>query len=576
MTDRDSNTPPRERTLEPSMPHLPEAAGDPRRWWVLAVLSLSLLVIGVDNLVVQVALRDIALDLGTSSTALPWIVDAYVLPFAGLLIFAGGLADRLGRKRMLLVGLAVFGAALLGASLAGSTTELLTWRTLQGVGAALIMPSTLAIVKDVFPSHERAKAIGIWVGASSAGVPLGPLVGGLVLKHYSWGAVFLISLPLVGLAILAGAVLIPESRGPGSGRLDWIGAALSVAGLVSMVYGIIEGPARGWTSPLVLTGILGGVALIAGFAVHEIATERRGRIPMLPMGLLADRFVAGAALAGLTISFALFGAIYLITQYLQNVAGYDALGTGLRLMPITGVVLGGPIGSLLTGRHGPRWVIPSGLLVASLGLASLAGVGTDDTTRVLVSLAILGIGLGMTLAPAGDTILAATPSRYAGAGSALTDTTIQLGGALGIAVLGSIATSGYRQALPDLSGLPAPVHDVARDSITGATEALARVPGAEQLLRAAQEAFTTGLAHGMYAALALTLAVAAITAGLLPAGRAGQPTKAPQQEAPPTSEDLTRIQRAPSRSRAPAFISAVSVMPPGPDESPTFNEGARP
>ncbi|MGV8967535.1 MAG: MFS transporter [Cellulomonas sp.] len=485
------------------------------------MLSLSLLVIGIDNLVVQVALRDIALDLGIGSTALPWVVDAYVLPFAGLLIFAGGLADRFGRKRMLLIGLTGFGVALVGASLAGSTAELLTWRALQGVGAALIMPSTLAIVKDVFPAHERAKAIGIWVGASSVGIPLGPLVGGFVLEHYSWGAVFLISVPLVILALVAGTMLVPESRGPRSGRLDWAGAALSVAGLVTLVYGIIEAPTRGWTSPLVLSAIVGGAALLAGFVAHERATERRGRTPMLPMGLLADRYVAGAALAGLTISFSLFGAIYLITQYLQNVAGYDALGTGLRLMPIAGVVLGGPVGSYLTNRHGPRRVIPSGLLVASLGLTCLAGVGTDDTTRILISLAVLGIGLGMTLAPASDTILAATPSRYAGAGSALTDTTIELGGALGIAVLGSIATSGYRGALPDLTDVPGPLLDATRDSLTGATQALTQVPDAGRLLTLAQDAFTTGLAHGIYTALALTLLVAASTWWLLPAGRAG-------------------------------------------------------
>lgn len=513
----------------------PGDPGHPRRWWILSILCLSLLIIGIDNLVVQVALRDIKLDLGTSGTALPWIVDAYILPFASVLLFAGSLADRFGRRRVLLIGLISFGVALIGASLASSTTSLIVWRALQGVGAALIMPSTLAIIKQIFPDGERARAIGIWVGASSAGIPLGPLVGGLVLEQFAWGAVFLISVPVVGVALAGAVFLIPESAGPSAGGLDWIGAILSVAGLVALVYGVIAGPADGWDSMPVLGSLGVGITVLVLFVLHERRRERRGGTPMLPIGIFAERFVAGAVLAALTISFVLFGAIYLITQYLQNIGGYDALGTGLRLMPIAGVVIGGLLGSLASARLGPRLVIPSGLLIAAAGLALLATAGSGETGLVMTSLAILGVGLGTTLAPASDTILGPTPRRYAGVGSALTDTSIELGGALGIAVLGSVAATSYRGALPDLGQLPLPAQTAIQDSVTGATEAAILSPAALDLLGPAQNAFISGLGDSMTVAVAVTILVAVATAWFIPSGRPAEASSVVSAKQPITA-----------------------------------------
>src|SRR4051794_19430277 len=332
----------------------------PRRWWTLAVLCLSLLVIGLDNTILNVALPTMQRDLDASASQLQWIVDVYMLVFAGVLLSAGSLGDRFGRKRALTFGLAVFGLGSLGSALAGSAALLIAMRALMGVGGAFIMPSTLSILAATFPAHERGRAIGIWAGVSGLGIAIGPLTGGWLVEHADWSAIFLVNLPIVVLALAAGRFLVPESRDETAPRLDVAGFALSFAGLSALVWGLIEAPSRGWTDGLVLAAFALAVAVLGAF----VAWERRTAQPMLELALFRNpRFSASSAAVSLA-SFALFGMIFLLTQYLQEVRGYTALEAGVRTMPVAlGLVLGGPLSARLAERLGIRAVVPFGLAV---------------------------------------------------------------------------------------------------------------------------------------------------------------------------------------------------------------------
>ena len=473
-----------------------------RRWWTLAVLCLSLLVIGLDNTILNVALPTLQRDLDASASQLQWIVDVYMLLFAGVLLTAGSLGDRFGRKRALTFGLLVFGVGSLGAALATSPALLITMRGLMGVGGAFIMPSTLSILTATFPAHERGKAIGIWAGVSGIGIAIGPVAGGWLIEHADWSWIFLVNLPVVIVALIAGRFLVPESLDESAPRLDLGGFVFSFVALSALIWGLIEAPARGWTDAVTLAAFAFSAVMLVVF----VSWERRAPAPMLDLALFRNpRFSASSAAISLAF-FALFGTIFFLTQYLQEVRGYSALEAGLRTLPVAvGLVVGGPLSAKLTERLGIRVVVPAGLtLVAvALWLFTLADT-TSGYGLIAGALVMLGLGMASAMAPATDAIMGSLPAAKMSVGSAINDTTRVAGGALGVAVLGSLLASGYRG---EMDSAPA----VAQDSLAGALAL-----GDPRLVAAAQDAFVTGMHTAALVAAAVALAGALVAAVFLP------------------------------------------------------------
>ena len=487
-----------------------------RRWQALGVLGLSLMVIGMDNTVLNVALPTLVRDLGASASQLQWIVDAYVLVFAGLLLTMGAVGDRFGRRRALDAGLIIFLTGSVASAFAGSAAVLIATRAAMGVGGALIMPSTLSIITAIFPAEERGRAIGAWAATAGLGIIVGPVAGGWLLEHFWWGSVFLVNVPIVGVALLAGIPLVPESKDPEATPLDPAGALLSIAGLTALVYGIIEAPHRGWGTGSTLVSFATATVLLGAF----VGWERRTTHPMLHMGFFRDpRFSAGS-LSVTLVFFALFGSIFVLTQHLQFVLGYSALAAGLRVTPIATLVVSAPLSARLVERVGTKIVVAAGLLTVAVGLAVLAGVDVGDGYGpVGWSLALLGIGMGATMAPATDSIMGSLPLAKAGVGSAMNDTTRMVGGALGVAVIGSVMSSSYAAAVrPALAGLPRPAASAAGDSI-GAAVGVARGsgPAAAHLLGAARAAFTAAMGDALLIGAAVAALGALLAVCFLPA-----------------------------------------------------------
>ncbi|WP_329553639.1 MFS transporter [Streptomyces sp. NBC_00696] len=492
-------------------------AGHPRRWQILAILCLSLVLIGLDTLILNLALPSIQKDLDATSSQLQWTVDSYALAFGGLLLMAGGLADRFGRKKLLAVGLAAFGVTSLGAAFATSPELLITFRATMGISAALMMPATLAIIKDVFPPEEQGKAIGIWSGAAAVGVPLGPLVSGLLLEHFWWGSMFLINVPLAAIALIGGFKLIPESKAEGHPGLDLVGALLSVAGLVAIVYGLVEAPHNGWGDIVTLGSLFAGVALMVGFILWERHTEH----PMLEVGLFLNARYGGGALAIACTSFGLYSGLYLLTQYLQSVLELDPLGAGLRMLAIGTMMVGAPLSPKLVERTGLKATVAIGLVLCAAGLGLLAGLQVDDEAQALWGLAVFGLGMGIALPAAVDAILIVSADHQAGAGSAVADVGMQVGGALGIAVSGSIITTLYRDNLPQAAQVPGEAGAAVRESLAGASAAAKQLGGAagERVLSAAQHSFVHGFAGTLLVAVGVAAVGAVASLVILPSAR---------------------------------------------------------
>ena len=411
--------------------------GARERWLALAVLCLSLLVIVVDNTIVNVALPTLVRELGADVSELQWVVDAYTLVFAGLLLLAGALGDRFGRRRTLLGGLAVFGAASGWAAYAGGVDGLILARAVMGAGAALIMPATLSLVISVFADpRERATAIGVWAATAGLGVALGPVAGGVLLDHFWWGSIFLVNVPLAAIALVAGQRLLPPSRDPLARRIDWTGAGLSGVGLVALVWAIIEAPSRGWTSAAVLAA--GALAFVALGAF--VAWQRRVAQPLLDVRLFRDARFSVASGTVMVLFFALFGFLFLATQYLQFVLGYSPSAAGVRVLPYAGaMIVSALVSAQLVGRFGGRGVMTLGMLLFAAGLAVAATLGTSTGYgRLAVALVLMGVGMGLAGAPATESIMSSLPPARANIGSAVNDTTRELGGALGVAVVGSV------------------------------------------------------------------------------------------------------------------------------------------
>jgi EmrB/QacA subfamily drug resistance transporter len=388
----------------------------------------------------------------------------------------------------------------------------------MGVGGAFIMPSTLSILTATFPAHERGKAIGIWSGFSGLGIAIGPVTGGWLLEHHGWGSIFLVNLPIVVVALIAGRFLVPESRDESAPRLDVRGFGLSIVGLTALVWGLIEAPGRGWTSPVVLAAFTGAVAVLAAF----VAWELRAPEPMLDVRLFRNpRFSASSAAISLAF-FALFGMIFFLTQYLQDVLGYSAFGAGLRTMPIAaGLVLGGPLSAALAARVGAKRVVAGGLAIVAgaLWLLSLADA-TSGYGLIAGALVALGFGMANAMAPATDAIMGSLPAAKMSVGSAVNDTTRTAGGTLGVAVLGSLLSSGYRGDMDAVTRqLPGPARDAAQDSLAGAMAVAGRIGGAtgDRLAGAAQDAFVAGMHTAAIMAGIVALGGALVALAFLPA-----------------------------------------------------------
>jgi EmrB/QacA subfamily drug resistance transporter len=501
-----------------------------RRWWALAAIMLSMLTIGFDATILNVALPTLATALHAGTDGLQWIVNAYTLVFAGLLLPLGVLGDRFGRKRLMILGLLFFGGASIVATSAGSVGALIAARAVMGIGAAILTPVGLAVLPALFPPEERAKAIAFATIGMGAGVPLGPIIGGYLLGHFWWGSIFLVNVPVAVLGLVAIALLVPESKDPAPRSADAVGGLLSTAGLVSFVYGVIEVPKRGWGDGLVAGSIALGVALLAAFVVWE----RRTSEPMIDLGLFArPRFLWGT-LAATIASFALFGLLFAVPQYLQAVQRNDALNTGIRLLPLmAGLIVGARASELLGRRFGAKLPVAAGMALIAAGL-TLGATTTVDTGYGLAAawLTAVGAGTGLSLAPAMDAVLGELPPERSGAGSALTQAFRQVGGALGVALLGSLLAATYTGRL-DAANLPAPAAKAAKDSVAGAV-AVAGQLHSTALQASAQAAYI----HAMDVVLLVCAGVAllgAVLVGLFLPARAARPA------APPAAPDLVGV-----------------------------------
>lgn len=493
------------------------AEGYERRWWILGVLCLSLLVIGLDNTILNVALPTLVRDLHASTSQLQWMVDAYVLVFAGLLLTTGSLSDRYGRRYALAAGLVVFGIGSVLSAFAGTASMLIATRALMGVGGALIMPSTLSILTNVFPPEERGRAIGVWAGVSGMGIAIGPIVGGWLLNHFWWGSVFLVNVPVVIFALIAGRLIVPNSKDPSPNALDPVGAVLSIAGLVSLVYGIIEAPAHGWTSPQTLGTFAAAVVVLVAFVLWELRSDH----PMLNVEFFENPRFTAANISIVLVFFALFGSLFFLTQYLQFVLGYSALQAGIRVAPLALVLMvGAPIAGRLTARFGNKVLVSTGMATVAVGLWFMGTLTvTSGYGHVLIALLILGLGMGTAMVPATESIMGSLPLAKAGVGSAMNDTTRQIGGALGVAILGSIFSSAYATHIAgSLAGLPAATAAAATNSVGAALAIGAKIGGAQgaAIVAAARSSFIHAMDRGLGVGAAIALLGAIVAFVWLP------------------------------------------------------------
>ncbi|MCG5211648.1 MFS transporter [Streptosporangium sp. KLBMP 9127] len=478
----------------------PAAARNPRRWWILVVLCLSLLVLVIDNTVLNLAIPSLMSDLGASPGDVQWIIDAYVLVFAGLLLTAGSLSDRYGRRRFLIIGLVVFGGASLVAVVAAEPWQVIAARALMGVGGSILMPSTLSILITVFDDDERRKAIAAWTAVAMVGVIAGPTLGGFLLENYWWGSVFLLNVPVAIVAIIAALLLMPETRGPAR-RIDPPGVLLSVVGMTALVYFVISGPHAGWTAPLSLLAITVAVVALTAFVIWELRCDH----PMLPLELFRDRNFSGSSFSIVLLSFGTGALLLMLTQYLQFVLGYGPLQAGLALVPyaVASAVFNA-VGAGLGQRVSNRLLIVTGLGTMGVGFVVMTFIGPSTGYGTMISgLLVMGVGAGLAGPSAYATLMGAVPQEHAGVGSALNDTVQQVGMALSIAVLGSVLAGGYTAAMPE--GAP----QAARESIGN----VARF-GDPGLLEEARAAFVSAMSFGSWVGVGCCVA-AALLAGLV-------------------------------------------------------------
>ncbi|OKP99042.1 MFS transporter [Paenibacillus sp. P46E] len=473
-----------------------------RRWWVLSALAIGILAVGLDMTILNLALPILATDLHASNRELQWFADAYNLVFAALLLPAGLLGDRLGRKKMLIIGLIVFGTASVACAYSDSAGELIAARAVLGLGAALLVPLSMAIIPILFTEKERPKAIAVWMMANAFGIPLGPIVGGWLLNNYRWGSVFLINIPLILIALFAVSILLSESRGSGIQKVDHIGVLTSSLGLVGITYGVIEVGEKGWGNPTALATIVIGMLLLFAF----ILWEKRIRHPLIDLSLFRSAsFTWGTILATL-VSFMMFGMLFVTPQYFQAVQGADAQSAGLRLLPLVGgLLVGSQISDWLQSRFGTRITIALGFLVLGIGvvLGAYTSLGSGyGYTSVWIT--VVGFGIGFALPAAMDEAMSVLSAERSGVGSALIMSLRQVGGTMGVAILGTLLSKGYRDKL-DLDGLSSDIAEVVQRNVSAGTT-YAHQMNSTNLLHSVRSAFV----HGMGVTLWMCGGVAAL------------------------------------------------------------------
>ncbi len=527
---------------------------DRRRWAVLAVLCIAVLVVNIDSTVLNVALPTLVRKLHATSSELQWIVDIYAMVFAGLLLVAGSLADRLGRKRLLIGGFSVFAIGSLGAAFSGSVGPLIAWRGVMGAGAALVIPAGLSILDNVFRDPaERARAVGVWGGTMGVGLAIGPVAGGLLLARFWWGSVFFVNVPVAIIGILAAFVLVPESRNRAAPRPDPGGALLSMLGLGLLLWAIIEAPNRGWTSATVVAAGVAGLAALCAFA----AWEARSSHPMLKLSFfLSRRFSVAVAAVALGL-FSLFGAVFVLTQFLQFDLGLSPLQAGVRILPTAAVLAAtAPLSTIIVRAVGSKLTAAGGLVAITCGMWQISAASTASAAYadVLPGMLLLGLGAGLLMPTAADSVLGSLPRRDAGVGSATYVVAIQVGGALGVAVIGSILNTRYQHHLTALLSahrIPASVLHTITGSIGGALGVASTVGGSTGALLA--QAARSSFMSGSHLALAVGAIVAAVAALIV---LAALPSRAP-------AGGETRTTRLATTKRTPHRFARPSPSDPG-------------
>ena len=495
------------------------------RWVVLGVLSAALALISLDNTIVNVALPALQEELKATTSELQWVVDAYSVMFAGTLLLAGSLGDRFGRRRALLIGLVIFGLGSLATGFANTASVLTLWRAVMGIGGAFIMPSTLSILVQVFTDRrERAQAIGIWAAVAGAAVAIGPIVGGFLIEYVSWHAIFWVNPPRVVLAIVATAWLVPESRDPSKPRLDPLGAVLSTIGLIALVVTVIEVPDSG-IDTLTIASSVGAVVFLGAFVWWELRAPR----PMLPMSLFRNRLFTISITCVALVYGALMGMMFFLPQFLQLVQGNSPLESGVAVMPgAGGLLVASLVSPRIAERIGTRITVIIGLLMVTAGLAMAAFLTADSAYWfIAVSLGLMGLGLGMVLPQATNGILASVPTERAGMGSAVNDGMAELGGSLGVAILGSLLALGYRNEIEQqitaagdaITSIPANVVDAVRESLAAGSLAVQQLPPqvATPIRLVAGNAFVSGMTTALLVAAGITFVGVLLAWWLFPA-----------------------------------------------------------
>ncbi|GAA1140555.1 EmrB/QacA subfamily drug resistance transporter [Kitasatospora gansuensis] len=490
---------------------------NPHRWWILIVLCLSTLVLVIDSMALTVAVPSMSADLGASAQDIQWILDSYILVFAGLLLTSGSLGDRFGRRKVMIIGLLLFGLASLAAAFCSSPGEVIAARITMGVGGALIMPSTLSILITVFEEDERGKAMAAWGSVSMLGLVGSPVLGGLLIDRFSWHSIFFLNVPVVALAVLAGLLLMPESKGPWR-KADPLGAVLSAVGMTALIWWIIEIPQHGAFAGRSLITLVVAVLTLGGFVIWENVTSS----PMVPLALFKHRNFSGGSLSLTLVQIGNGGLLLVLTQYLQFVLGYSPVKAGLAFVPLAvAALIGNGAGAGLAAKIGNRLLILVGMLVMAASFVLLATVTAETGFAVpAVALGLLGLGAGLAMPAAVGALMGTIPPEQAGVGSALNDTIQQAGTALGIAILGSLLTSGYAGAMP--ADAPEP----AKQSIAGA---LAAAQGDTALVTAAREAFTSSMST-TFTISAIGVLAAALLATLVMRDRKPADAAAPEAE----------------------------------------------
>ena len=515
-----------------------------RRWSALIVLCLSLLIVVMANTSLIVAAPDMTTDLGLSSSDLQWVIDGYTVPYAALMLVLGAIGDKYSRRGALVTGLVIFAGGSVMGSLVHETGLVIAARAVMGVGAAVVMPATLSLLVAIFPKRERARAITAWTATSGLAIAVGPLVAGWLLEDHAWGSTFLINVPIAVVAVVGALVLVPPSKAEKMGRIDYVGGLLSIVSVGSLVYAIIEGPHFGWGAGPVAAAVVAAVGLPA-----FVAWELRHPHPMLDVRRFTQRSFSGSMMAVLFFFFGTYGAIYYATQFLQFVLGYSALETGVRLLPLAAAVsLGAAVTGRLTPKLGMKPMVVTGMAIGTVGVFLLTLVDkTSGYGDFLPMMLLLGFAIGLSVSPATDTIMGSFPENELGVGGGANDTALELGGSLGIAILGSLLGTTYKDKLTDLVGghLPAAALDTAKDSVGGGlavAQQIAKTPSAgpqqaQALVDAVHEAFAHGVARTSLVGGIIMAAGTLIVLAVLPGRRAARTPEPQQSQATETSRD---------------------------------------